>query len=129
MQKTFFIIGAILGALAVIIGAYGAHGGSKYMDAESVITFGKAVRYQTHHALVILVVALAYAQWPDQSKVLNLAGYSLIGGILLFSGSLYTIVFAKISMGYVTPLGGILFISGWLFLAYAAFKHQPSSTS
>jgi len=129
MHKTFFITGAILGALAVAIGAYGAHGGAKYMDTESIITFGKAVRYQMHHALVLLVVALAYAQWPDQSKVLNIAGYSLLGGILLFSGSLYIIVFAKVSMGYITPIGGILFMAGWLFLAYAAFKHQSSSTS
>ncbi len=124
MQKTFFISGAILGGLAVAIGAYGAHGGAKYMDAESMITFGKAVRYQMHHALVLLAVALAYAQWPDQKRVLNIAGYSLLGGILFFSGSLYLIVFAKLNMGYITPLGGVLFMIGWFSLAFAAYKHK-----
>ncbi len=127
MHKTFFISGAILGGLAVAIGAYGAHGGAKYMDAESIITFGKAVRYQMHHALVLLAVALAYAQLPDQKKLLNLAGYSLLGGILFFSGSLYLIVFAKLNMGYITPFGGVLFMIGWLSLAYAAYKHQTKS--
>jgi len=124
MQKTFFISGAILGGLAVAIGAYGAHGGAKFMDAESAITFGKAVRYQMHHALVLLAVALAYVQWPDQKNILKWSGYSLLGGILTFSGSLYLIVFAKVQMGYVTPLGGILFVLGWFLLAYAAFKSK-----
>jgi uncharacterized membrane protein YgdD (TMEM256/DUF423 family) len=124
MQKTFFITGAILGGLAVAIGAYGAHGGAKFMDAESTITFGKAVRYQMHHALVLLAVALAYAQWPDQKNVLKWAGYSLIGGILAFSGSLYLIVFANIPMGYITPFGGTLFVLGWFLLAWAAYKGQ-----
>ncbi len=124
MQKTIFISGAILGGLAVAIGAYGAHGGVKYMDTESMITFGKAVRYQMHHALVLLAVALAYSQLPEQKKILNIAGLSLIGGIILFSGSLYLIVFAKLNMGYITPLGGVLFMIGWFSLAYAAYKHK-----
>jgi len=124
MQKTIFISGAILGGLAVAIGAYGAHGGAKYMDAESMITFGKAVRYQMHHALVLLVVALAYAQLPEQKKILNIAGLSLISGIILFSGSLYLIVFAKLNMGYITPLGGVLFMIGWFSLAFAAYKNK-----
>ncbi|MCK5774935.1 MAG: DUF423 domain-containing protein, partial [Bacteroidales bacterium] len=106
------------------IGAYGAHGGAKFMDAESIITFGKAVRYQMHHALVLLAVALAYSQLPEQKNILNIAGLSLIGGIILFSGSLYLIVFAKLNMGYITPLGGVLFMIGWFSLAYAAYKHK-----
>jgi len=124
MQKTFFISGAIIGGLAVAIGAYGAHGGAKYLDAESIITFGKAVKYQMHHALLLLAIALSYSQLPNQKKTLNIAGLSLLGGILLFSGSLYAIVFAKIPMGYITPAGGILFVIGWFSLAFAAYKHR-----
>jgi len=124
MQKSFFISGAILGGLAVAIGAYGAHGGAKFMDVESTITFGKAVRYQMHHAIVLLAVALAYIQWPDQKNILKWSGYSLLGGIFAFSGSLYLIVFAKIPMGYITPFGGTLFILGWFLLAWAAYKGQ-----
>ncbi len=124
MNKNFFIIGATLGGLAVAIGAYGAHGGAKYMTAETTITFAKAVKYQMHHALALLIVALAYLQFPKQKKLLTFSGYSFLAGILLFSGSLYLIVFAKIPMGYVTPLGGILFMFGWILLAFAAFKDK-----
>jgi uncharacterized membrane protein YgdD (TMEM256/DUF423 family) len=127
MDKKFFISGAILAGLAVAIGAYGAHGGAKYLNGETVITFGKAVKYQMHHALALLVVAFAFAQWPDQSKILTIAGYSLLSGIILFSGSLYIIVFANIKMGYVTPLGGTLFVVGWFSLAYAAWKAKNNT--
>ncbi len=124
MQKTFFISGAILGGLAVAAGAYGAHAGAKYMDAHSAITFGKAVHYQSTHALALLAVAFAYIQWPDQKNILQWAGFSFLGGILSFSGSLYLIVFAKIPMGYVTPLGGTLFVLGWFLMAWAAIKSK-----
>ena len=122
MNKNFFIIGSILAGFAVAIGAYGAHGGADFLTDETSITFGKAVKYQMHHALALLAVSLAFAQWPDQKKILNLAGYSLLSGIVLFSGSLYIIVFADIKMGYITPFGGILFVIGWFLLAYAAWK-------
>lgn len=124
MQKTFFISGAILGGLAVAIGAYGAHGGAKFMDADSAITFGKAVRYQMNHAFALIAVAYAISQWPDQNRLLNWAGYSFLGGIIAFSGSLYLIVFAKLPMGYITPFGGVLFVLGWFLLAWAAYKGQ-----
>ncbi|RLD77843.1 MAG: DUF423 domain-containing protein [Bacteroidetes bacterium] len=122
MNRNFFILGSVLAGLAVAIGAYGAHGGAEYLTDETSITFGKAVRYQMHHALALLAVALAFAQWPNQKKILNFAGYSLLAGIILFSGSLYIIVFANINMGYITPLGGILFVVGWFLLAYAGWK-------
>ena len=127
MNKNFFIAGSVLAGLAVAVGAYGAHGGAQFMTDETTITFGKAVRYQMHHALGLLIVALAYTQWPDQKKILNLAGYSLLGGILFFSGSLYLIVFAGLDMGYVTPLGGILFVAGWFLMAYAAWKAKSNA--
>jgi uncharacterized membrane protein YgdD (TMEM256/DUF423 family) len=121
-MKKYFISGAILAGLAVAIGAYGAHGGAKFMDAETILTFGKAVRYQMNHAFALIAVAFAISQWPDQFRLLNLAGYSFLGGIIAFSGSLYLIVFANLPMGYITPFGGILFVIGWLILAYAVFK-------
>lgn len=124
MNKNFIIIGALLAGLAVAIGAYGAHGGAKFMTAETSITFGKAVKYQMHHAFAILIVALAFAQFPKQKKLLTLSGYSFLAGILFFSGSLYLIVFANIPMGYVTPLGGVFFMLGWFLLAFAALKDK-----
>ena len=123
MQKIFFIIGAILGGLAVVLGAYGAHGGAEIINQhDAVITFGKAVHYQMHHALILFVVVWALSEWKSQTKLLNIAGWLFIAGVLLFSGSLYIITFAQIDMGYITPLGGISFVGGWLFLAYAGFK-------
>ena len=124
MNKKFFIAGAILAGLAVAIGAYGAHGGAKYMTDITSITFGKAVKYQMHHALALLITGLAFTQFPSQKKILNIAGYAFLLGILLFSGSLYIIVFAKIKMGYITPAGGTAFMVGWLSLAYAAWKEK-----
>ncbi|MBN2236900.1 MAG: DUF423 domain-containing protein [Bacteroidales bacterium] len=124
MKKNFFISGAILAGLAVAMGTYGAHGGAKFMDAESAITFGKAVRYQMNHALALLVLSLAFSHLPNQKVLLSWAGYSFLGGILSFSGSLYLLVFAKLSLGYITPLGGVLFVLGWFLMAFGAFKSQ-----
>jgi len=126
MNKKLLIAGALFGALAVAMGAYGAHGGAKYLTEETTITFGKAVRYQMYHALALILVALAYFQLPLQRKLLKLSGYAFIGGIVFFSGSLYIIVFGGVKMGYVTPLGGVLFMIGWLLLAWAAYKANDS---
>jgi uncharacterized membrane protein YgdD (TMEM256/DUF423 family) len=123
MQKLFFILGAILGGLAVATGAYGAHGGHNILvQHDALITFGKAVRYQMHHAIMLVIVALAIASWKDQEKILTIAGWLFLGGILFFSGSLYIIAFAGVKMGYITPLGGIAFVGGWFTLAYAGYK-------
>lgn len=122
MRNIFFILGAIFAGLAVAIGAYGAHAGAEYLNAESSITFGKAVRYQMNHAIGLLIVGFALLHWKEQSKLLTFAGYSFLSGILLFSGSLYLIVFANLDMGYFTPAGGILFVLGWFLLAFSAWK-------
>jgi len=123
MQRIFFMVAAILGGLAVAIGAYGAHGGAEILYAnDAVITFGKAVRYHMHHALILFVVIWALSEWKDQTKLLNIAGWLFIAGILLFSGSLYIISFTGLEMGYITPLGGVAFVGGWFTLAYSGFK-------
>jgi uncharacterized membrane protein YgdD (TMEM256/DUF423 family) len=123
MQKVFFILGAILGGLVVAIGAYGAHGGHEILvKHDALITFGKAVRYQMHHAIMLVIVALAASSWKDQEKLLNIAGWLFLAGIVFFSGSLYIIAFAQVKMGYITPLGGTAFVAGWFVLAYAGYK-------
>lgn len=120
MQKIFFISAAILGGLAV---ALGTHGGAEVLNQnDAIITFGKAVRYQMHHALILFAVVWGLSEWKDQTKLLNIAGWLFLIGILMFSGSLYIIAFSGISMGYVTPFGGIAFVGGWFSLAYAGYK-------
>ncbi len=123
MQKLFFISGAILGGLAVAAGAYGAHGGHDVLvQNNALITFGKAVRYQMYHAIMLIIVALSYTSLKEEIKLLNIAGWLFLAGIILFSGSLYIIAFAGVKMGYITPLGGIAFVGGWFMLVYAGYS-------
>ncbi len=123
MKKLFFISAAILGGLAVALGAYGAHGGAEILKQHNaVITFEKAVRYQMHHALILFAVALSLNYFKEQNKLLNIAGILFLIGILFFSGSLYIIAFLQVKMGYITPIGGIAFVAGWFTLAYAGLK-------
>ncbi len=77
-----------------------------------------------HHGLVLLVVSLAITQWPQAAKFLHTAGMLFISGIILFSGSLYLLALTGIDLGYITPLGGVCFICGWLCLALAAWKNS-----
>ncbi len=126
LKNIYFIIGSLSGALAVAMGAYGAHAGAQFFTPETMVTFGKAVRYNMHHALVLLVVTLAINQWPQRKKLLHAAGVLFIAGIILFSGSVYLLALTGISLGYITPLGGVSFICGWLCLAMAAWKKNDS---
>jgi uncharacterized membrane protein YgdD (TMEM256/DUF423 family) len=122
MAKLFFSLGSLLGGLAVAAGAYGAHAGAKHLTPDHVITFSKAVRYQMHHALVLLAVSWAITQWPGQAKLIRGAGWLFLAGIALFSGSLYLLAFNVVGLGYVTPAGGVAFIAGWLLLAWAVWR-------
>ncbi len=122
MLKLFFGIGGILGALAVALGAFGAHGLKARLDAGRLAIFETAARYQLMHALALLAAGLAAAQWPASPWPVW-AGWLFIAGILLFSGSLYLLVFTdKRAFGAITPLGGLAMIAGWLCLALAPFS-------
>jgi len=123
MSKTFFMIGSLFGAVGVALGAYGAHGGAKLIELhQAVITYGKASRYNIYHAFALLAVAWALDRWPEQKKLLSSAGWLLVAGIVLFSGSLYIRSLTGINFGYITPAGGISFVGGWLLMAWAAWK-------
>ena len=77
-----------------------------------------------HHAIMLVIVGLAIVSWKEEAKLLNIAGWLFLAGIILFSGSLYIIAFAQIKMGYITPLGGTAFVGGWFILAYAGYKAE-----
>lgn len=124
MKNIYFVFGALSGSLAVIMGAYGAHAGAEFLSPEGIITYSKAVRYNNHHALVLLAVTLAINHWPQQIKLLHAAGMLFIAGLILFSGSLYLLALTGIDLGYITPLGGMCFIFGWLFLALAGWRES-----
>lgn len=101
--------GAILGALGVALGAFGAHGLREAVTAERLEVFETAVRYHLIHAVALVLAGIAGA--PR-------AGWAFLVGVLLFSGSLYLLVLTGTRwLGAVTPVGGLFFILGWVFLA------------
>jgi len=123
MDRTFFIIGSILGGLAVATGAFGAHGLKNIVSPELLDTWDKAVRYQMYHALALLALAWAVTHWQAQIKVLTLGGWFFLAGVVLFSGSLYILVLSGIKwLGAITPFGGVAMVAGWVCLLLAAWK-------
>ncbi|WP_435255494.1 DUF423 domain-containing protein [Tenacibaculum sp. A30] len=115
-------IAAILGMIAVILGAFGAHALKSKLTPEALESFETAVRYQFFHVLLLLFVNM-YTEFTNKEK--NRISYFLIAGILLFSGSIYLIYLLNVpakSIWFVTPLGGVLLIVGWGLLAYNFFK-------
>jgi uncharacterized membrane protein YgdD (TMEM256/DUF423 family) len=127
MHKGFLQTAAILGALAVALGAFGAHGLKKIVAPETVTTFETGVRYQFYHVFALLAVAILFGSFPG--KNLQYAGMCFIIGIILFSGSLYALTALSAAktegmraIGAITPIGGLFFIIGWVFLFLAVIK-------
>ena len=132
MHRRFITAGALLGAIAVALGAFGAHGLKKIVPAETVQAFQTGVQYQMYHALALLLTGLMYEKCYQ--KFARIAGVLFMIGIILFSGSLYLLTAGKAAetasldkAGIITPLGGVAFIAGWLFLFLAAMKKTGRS--
>ncbi|NNE09572.1 MAG: DUF423 domain-containing protein [Gemmatimonadetes bacterium] len=115
MERTFIATAALLALLSVMGGAFGAHALRGSLPPDRLIVFETGARYQMYHALAILLV-FALHQWvPGSTR--RLTAILFVAGIVLFSGSLYTIALTGIrSFGRITPLGGLLFLSGWIVL-------------
>jgi uncharacterized membrane protein YgdD (TMEM256/DUF423 family) len=121
MDPLFFLLGSLLGALSVALGAFGAHGLRSRLPMERLDNFETAARYQMYHALALLAASFASGAAPASSLPV-IAGWLFIAGILLFSGSLYLLVFTgRRAWGAVTPFGGLAFIAGWICLAIAGW--------
>jgi uncharacterized membrane protein YgdD (TMEM256/DUF423 family) len=127
MHKGFLQTAALLGALAVALGAFGAHGLKKIVPPETVTTFETGVRYQFYHVFALLAVAILFGSFPG--KNLQYAGICCIVGIILFSGSLYILTALQATktvglrgIGAITPIGGVFFIVGWIFLFLSILK-------
>lgn len=118
------IAGSVLGGLGVALGAFGAHALKSVLAAnQSLETYELAVRYQFYHAFALLIIgALAY---KIESKTLMSASVCMIVGVVLFSGSLYGLAF-KLGkfIAFVTPIGGLFLISGWVLLVISLLKEQ-----
>ena len=110
-------------ALAVMIGAFGAHALRDRLDAYSLGVYEKAVFYHFIHALGLLIVSVLPRAGVLTEKHAGWICGLLLAGIVLFSGSLYALAISGVrALGAVTPLGGVSFIAAWLLLAYAAAK-------
>lgn len=126
-QKFFLIIGTLLAGLSVALGAFGAHGLKKIVSSETVATFQTGVHYQRYHALALILVGVLAER--VSGNYLNYAGFLFLAAIVLFSGSLYLIVlFHAINkivptpLNIITPVGGLLFIAGWVLLLIGIIK-------
>jgi uncharacterized membrane protein YgdD (TMEM256/DUF423 family) len=116
-------VAAAAGFIAVAAGAFGAHGLKKVVSAEALAVFETAARYHMYHALALLAVAALAQARP--SRYATASGWCMLLGILIFSGTLYAMALGNMRwrwLGAITPLGGLLFLAGWLLLAIAAFR-------
>ena len=126
MNKLFVILGAINGLLAVAFGAFAAHGLRSHLSERLYEVFQTGVQYHAMHALALLMIGILASAMP-RSPWLITAGWSMLAGILLFSGSLYLLAVSGIPwLGMVTPFGGMALLIGWGMLAWAAWR-QPES--
>lgn len=127
MHKTFLKTAAFLGALSVVLGAFGAHALKERLAADVLAVYETAIRYQFYHVFALLAAGILYKDFPN--KWIQNAGKFFIAGIILFSGSLYLLTAFKGMgndnmnwIGAITPLGGLCFILGWLFLVVGFSK-------
>lgn len=132
MPATVFLaIAAALGALGVILGAFGAHGLKAHLGNAGLETWQTAVTYQLVHTLALLAVGLWLRLGDPAAQTgaaaLAVAGWAFVAGVVLFSGSLYALALGGPRLlGPVTPLGGLAFIVGWLALLWAALRSAPA---
>jgi uncharacterized membrane protein YgdD (TMEM256/DUF423 family) len=124
VSKLFLIVAASSGALAVVLGAFGAHALKARLDQSALAVWQTAVQYHFFHTLALLVLVVLMQHGPKStSLILSAAFFSL--GLLLFSGSLYGLALGGPRwLGPVTPLGGTLFIAGWISLLIYGIRGQ-----
>lgn len=122
MQKLFLTLGSIAMALAVMLGAFGAHGLKSKLTEEMLAIFETGVNYHFYHALGLLIIGII-ANWLPDSSLLGWAGGLMAGGIFIFSGSLYLLSLTGTRwLGAITPIGGACFIAAWILLALAIWR-------
>ena len=118
-MNVMLLLGSVNMAVSVILGAFGAHALKKKLTADMLTVYQTGVQYHMIHALGLLIVGLIANSAPI-SPLVNITGWLLLVGIILFSGSLYALSLTGIrKLGAITPLGGLAFVAGWIVLAVA----------
>jgi len=126
MYKPALTTGALCAAIAVILGAFGAHALKDIMAPDQLLVFETGVRYQFYHSIALFIAGIVYQAFPHKS--IRLASTFFFVGILLFCGSLYamtllsTVHMALGPVGVITPIGGLFFIIGWCLLLAGFIK-------
>ncbi|MDV6326640.1 DUF423 domain-containing protein [Idiomarina sp. Sol25] len=121
MSQVFLIVAAILGGTGVMLGAFASHGLKSKLSESLLSAFETGVTYQFYHALALFALALWLKQSPSVWFVAS--GYLWLAGVVLFSGSLYALALTGVKwFGPITPIGGVLFIAGWVSLLVGAMK-------
>lgn len=127
MNKRIILCAAIFGLVAVILGAFGAHGLKGKISTESLENWKTAVDYQFYHTLALLFLATFSRA---KNSLINISYFSFTIGIFLFCGSLYLLSTSEITslstkiLGPITPIGGLFFIIGWISLFLATIRHK-----
>lgn len=124
-RQPLIVCAALLLLTGVIAGAFGAHGLKRIVTADMLATWNTGVLYQLIHGLGILMTSQLHALL--NKKLLRLAGYAMLIGTLIFSGSLYLIVLTGVTrLGAITPIGGLFFLIAWAIIAIAAWSGTNS---
>ncbi|MCX2429730.1 MULTISPECIES: DUF423 domain-containing protein [unclassified Pedobacter] len=128
MNKRIILTASFFGLVAVLLGAFGAHALKALVDASALEIWQKGVSYQFYHTFALLYLS-TFARY--RNKLINIAYFCFTFGIILFSGSLYLLATRSILqldfvnlIGPLTPIGGLLFVLGWIMLFFAAFKDK-----
>ena len=127
MNRKIILTAVFLGAISIILGAFGAHALKKAIDANSLVTFETGVRYQMYHALFLLFLATNNTIQEKTKKVIHIL---VIFGVLFFSGSIYLLATNAITsfdfkvIGFITPIGGLLLIIAWILLFVDIYKNK-----
>ena len=128
MARLYLTLGSLCGFLAVALGAFGAHALSSKLSERMLSVWATATDYQFYHALALVLVALISLHFPASAK-LRWAARFFFAGICIFCGSLYFLALTGINwLGAITPIGGVVFLLGWLTLALFAIKDIPHNS-
>jgi uncharacterized membrane protein YgdD (TMEM256/DUF423 family) len=126
MHKGFLSAAIFIGAFSVMMGAFGAHALKAVLTEQALSTYETAVRYQFYHVFALALTGILYQNWPN--KMIRIAGWLFILGIIFFSGSLYLLTYGSANgnifrwAGAITPVGGFMFILGWGYLGLGIRK-------
>lgn len=128
MNRRIILTASLFGGLAVILGAFGAHGLKNLISADAITIWAKGVEYQFYHTFALLFLS-TFARF--RTKLVDIAYYCFTLGVIFFSGSLYLLATREVLelgfvnfIGPVTPVGGLFFVTGWIFLFLAALKNR-----